>query len=329
MNSFSVYLSEQVDIKTDNYNKGIDNLIADIKDREEKRKQEAKKINKIEFLKELETELSEYPNIKNLIKSLNTNNYDYIFDQQKKLRDWSLNQKDNLKFFPLSRKLNLYVSSIEEQDHDYEKAIKELKEKTYLNMLKIKENIERAIDRIQNWNGSKVVITPDVPEDMSGKIIDVQDSAYIEVGEKPNSPGFSYFIIDNKLIIDDVIEGGDEDFFTSLQQQSDYFNLINELRNPGKTSIGKNLTLFTARPIEDREYILKTNKLPVNVFLCNNYNHTEGLAIDLTSGKPRDIWKVKVNSKYLTQTLDGNIKYYQLTTSDAPMSVELYSTFDR
>jgi hypothetical protein len=129
---------------------------------------------------------------------------------------------------------------------------------------------------------------------------------------------------EKSLDIDDVIDGGDEDFFSSPQVQADYFNLINELKKPGSTSRGKTLTLYTARPKADRERYLKSPSLPVNVFLSNTYDHVEGIARDLaTKEGERDIWKVRIDSRYLTQTLDGLVKYYQVTTDNAPAKLDL------
>ncbi len=57
----------------------------------------------------------------------------------------------------------------------------------------------------------------------------------------------------------------------------------------------------------------------MNIFLTNSLNHADGLARDLSSGEPRDVWKVRVDSKHLIQTLDGNIKYYQTIHPDTPI----------
>ena len=57
--------------------------------------------------------------------------------------------------------------------------------------------------------------------------------------------------------------------------------------------------------------------LPVNIFLSDRYDHVEGLSVEY--GEERDIWKVRIDSKYLTQTLDGKVKYYQVTVPNAPV----------
>ncbi len=130
---------------------------------------------------------------------------------------------------------------------------------------------------------------------------------------------------DGIIEIDDVLEGGDEDFFTSNEIQSDYFNLIEKLKNPNGIK-EKILTLYTARPKKDRKIYLDATTLPLNIFLVNNADHAEGLSHDLGNNEIRDIWKVRVSNKYLTQTLDGKIKYYQVTKNNTPIiSIDLIS----
>ena len=86
------------------------------------------------------------------------------------------------------------------------------------------------------------------------------------------------------------------------------------------------MTLYTARPKRDRQQLLTSQTLPINVFLTDDEEHAYGLAHDLSDeGETRDVWIVRINSKYLTKTLDGPIKYYQITTDDAPMDINLIS----
>jgi hypothetical protein len=58
------------------------------------------------------------------------------------------------------------------------------------------------------------------------------------------APYFSLFQEEGKFLIDDIIEGGEDDFFQSPQMQADYFSLIGELRNPNSTNKGKILTFI-------------------------------------------------------------------------------------
>lgn len=110
-------------------------------------------------------------------------------------------------------------------------------------------------------------------------------------------------------------------FFNNQQEQIDYFNLIKELKYPGSSSkTGNFLILYTARPKKDRDIYYNAKTLPANIFLTNSYSHAEGIAFDLSEkDEPRDIWKVKINEKYLIKTLDGPIKYYQVIKDNAPI----------
>lgn len=281
------------------------------------------------FINDLKTKLSDYPLLPNLIKSLQSKNSRYIMDQFEKFRKWTdekykgkwdLQSRNEMsKVRELSKNIFLYMDSyskrhsIEESEADIKKTIQNVMVETQKNMENIKDLIEQAISRISNWNNSPIIIHPSANKEE----FTPSNSAQVMLGIDEMSPSF---MIDEKIDIDDIIEGGDEDFFKSPQIQSDYFNLINELKKPGSTNKGKILTLYTARPKKDRQQYLASQELPVNVFLANSYDHVEGIASDF--GGERDIWRVRVDSRYLTQTLDGNVKYYQVIKT-APAKMEL------
>ena len=100
-----------------------------------------------------------------------------------------------------------------------------------------------------------------------------------------------------------------------INEKQDYYNLVDYLQNPNKKE--QILTLYTARPVKDRKFYSKTNYLPAGVFLSNSLDHVDGLASDLSSSDRRDVYKVRINSKYLIKTLDGLIKYY-MVKNDSP-----------
>lgn len=187
---------------------------------------------------------------------------------------------------------------------------------TRQNMEKIAEIIKQAVSRLPSWGGAPIVIEAGTISKDDNYFQDPQDSATIEFAPSGDdfNPSFSLFIIDNKIIIDDVLEAGDTDFFIDSRLQNDYFNLIKEIRNPGSTQrSGKILTLYTARPVKDRNLYMGATQIPSNIFLTNNYNSAIGLGIDLAGQDTRrDIWKVRIEDKYLVQTLDGPEKQYQV-----------------
>jgi hypothetical protein len=182
-----------------------------------------------------------------------------------------------------------------------------------INMQKISDHINQTISKIENWNGSSISIIAD--EIYKENDIEASDSAMIAVGDNGEmTPYFTLFEIKNgSAVIDDVLEAGDEDFFPNNMIQSDYFSLIQELRNPGSNSKGgKLLTLYTARPVKDRNIYMNATEIPSNIFLTNSYSSAVGIASDLGGSKEvRDVWKVVIDSKYLLQTLDGPEKQYQ------------------
>lgn len=279
------------------------------------------------WLKEIEQKLAHYPLLPNLLRALQSKNIHYIMDQYAKIREWlnvqPYKQTENLR--DLTYKIWTYIDTFKPNDNDA--AEKQLKEKvseaiagTQKEMEKVRQLITGAISRIA-WKGSHVHIEAQPAEDEQGILIEPNDSAYITIGRGEFAPSFSLFNIDDKMIIDDVIEADETDFFPNSEIKSDYFGLINELRNPGSTTKGRILTLYTARPKKDRQQLLSSTTLPVNIFLTNDFSHAEGLSIEY--GQERDIWKIRIDSKYLTQTLDGPVKYYQVTVPDAPAKLSL------
>jgi len=283
------------------------------------------------FFNDIQKQFANYPLLKNFLRALHSQNHNYIFDQFKKVRDWIDKQP-----YGEASKLRNYLQQVwtyldylipdnSDAETETQKALEQTLQGSKTNMEKLKSVIQESIERIPNWNGSPVTISPYPSENEYGVLMEPAENAEIILGSGEMLPSFVIFKYEDKLEIDDVLEGGDEDFFQTPQIQMDYFNLINELRKPGSTNKGKILTLYTARPRKDRQQYLSSNKLPINIFLTNSFDHAEGIAVDLGATEIRDIWKVKIDSRYLTQTLDGPIKYYQVTVADAPAKLDLLS----
>lgn len=293
------------------------------------------------FMQRLNVALTQlqYPLAKNLLRALQSKNPRYIFDQQNKLRDWIGNLKvpyqQTATIRELSREIWTFVDAMDQQDglesSDQEvwQFVQQAMAGSQQEMERIKGLFEQAISRIAQWNGSPVIIEPVAPENEYGVMLEAADCARVYVGTGDWAPLFSFFQFaqedggEKKIEIEDICE--DDDFFHVPGVRADYFNLINELRKPGSTNQGKMLTLYTARPQSDREMYLNQRQLPDGIFLTNSYDHAEGIAIDLGGSQGmRDIWKVRMDSRYLTLTLDGPVKYYQVTAANAPVkSMEL------
>jgi hypothetical protein len=314
-------------------------LIRDMEDYDYQQRNSAERFNVPQFMQQVQQGFADYPGLPTLIQALQSQEWSAIWqayqaldkyiNQLEKTGDRSTWLNNYHKLEPkrkLSRQVFDYLRCVEYLKGDkaefdassYEANVADLVEQSKKNMEVIRGEVDAAISRIANWNGSPIVITANPAEDERGPISEPATSAHIGVGGGQDSPEFLYFKDEGgKVEIDDVIEGDEEDCFPNPQSKADYFVLINELRNPGSTSKGKMLTLYTARPTRDRNMYLNTTTLPINIFLTNSYDHASGLARDLGSSEVRDIWRVRIDSRYLTQTLDGMVKYYQVTTPNA------------
>ena len=300
--------------------KEVHGLIEDIKEKHE----QAKSFDPSSFVKQIEFHFQDYPNIKNLLKAILSKNPRYILDQLAKARAWVTQKpyKQSEVQRTVLRKTWTYMDSLNLKDSFHSEAeIHEIARKaiheTQLNMEKIKDLVNKALQNIK-WNGTSITVKA-VYEKGNNEILKPATTSEIVLGASEFNPSFTLFYHEDKVEIDDVLEGGDEDFFKDQNTQVDYFNLVNKLRNPGSKE--KILTLYTARPKKDRDQFLHSNIIPLNIFLTNNYDHAEGLGDDL--GGNRDVWKVRISNKYLTQTLQGDIKYYQVTVPNAKAELQL------
>lgn len=289
-------------------------LLSFAKDRKEKLEQFKLDINLIKNI------LKEYPKLQELLKTLESNNLTNIRTIMNDVHNWARKEKDFFSFYSAIRHLNDYYDSKDIDpvlDSEYLELANKSTEETNKNMIVLKQKIESVIGNLE-WNGSMVTIRPEMPNSDEDPVPS-SDSASIVVGKEAL---FSYFSNGDKFEIDDILE--DDDLFSSNEEKQDYYNLISTLQNPNRKE--QVLTLYTARPIKDRDFYSKTNYLPSGVFLTNSFGHADGLAGDLAGSEDRrDIYKVKINSKYVVKTLDGPIKYYQVVKDRSPVeSINLY-----
>jgi len=204
---------------------------------------------------------------------------------------------------------------------EWDRFKKEQIEKTNNNMKIIEKAIQEAIERNPTISQNIIIKAYSLlKENLINGIYD-ETSAMVEFGQGDLIPNFTVFQHEGKFEIEDVLEGGDTDFFKDNKTQADYFNLINEIRHPGSTSKGKILTLYTARPSKDRQLYLNKNSVPVNIFLTNMFDSAEGIARDFGN---RDVWKIRIDSRYLVNTMDSPMeKQYQTTGSSEEVPVIL------
>lgn len=185
---------------------------------------------------------------------------------------------------------------------------------TQNNMKQIENRIRNALSRI-SWNGSPIIIKPLVPLEDSiwGNWTEPIVDAQIQIGVGRGMPTFTLFVHDNEIMVKDILDAGDEDFFTDNKIEQDYFSLVRELKDPGSMSSGKILTLYTARPTEDRGQYYNNNFLPPNIFLTTSLDRARGIASELGRGGLRDIWKVRIEERHLIPTLETPfVKDYQI-----------------
>lgn len=181
---------------------------------------------------------------------------------------------------------------------------------------RVVEIVDAACKRALNFRSS-VVVSPYFNKSSEDYL---PKSFGVKFGDQSNAPFFTLFVDGNKVEVDDIIEGGDTDFFEDVESQADYFNLIGELRSPGSTTRGKTIRLYTARPTKDRDFYMRSNEIPANVFLTSKLDEAEGLASDLGSNEVRDVWSVKVNTRFLVETLRSGTNVHYQTTQDTPHS---------
>lgn len=292
--------------------------------------EEIENFNYENFINIINNKLSQYPGLPNLLKSLNSKNTSYIFEEQKKLRTWISSQDINtsLNLREINRQIFTYIDTIstnagiEKEKQNLIQKADAAKHETKIIMEKLQSQIQNVIGTIEDWSVPQLIIKPYLSRDeFNSLLLEAATSAEV-IFDYARHTTFTIFIHDGQLEIEDVLEGGDEDFFRDGEVQSNYFSLIEGLKNPnGKKS--KTITLYTARPKKDRSLYLNAKTVPVNIFLVNDFDHALGLSKDLSTND-RDIWKIRINTKYLTQTLDGRIKYYQVTKNNSPIeSIEL------
>lgn len=268
-----------------------------------------------------------------LIQALESKNVDNIETQVAIFRKLVSGIKDytvSSKIRPLIRSIYDYVHTLEANPYEFtpesgKELTKQSLQQTEVAMQKISSFIKAAISRIEGWNNTPITINAmEIAKDATNYYV---DDAWVMVGTAKNSPSFICFN-NNTIEVEDVLEAGDEEFFNDPKIEQDYFNLTRELKTPNSTNRGKVLTLYTARPVTDRARYTDARTIPPNIFFTSKYSEAEGLSVELGAGTIRDIWKIRIDSKYLVQTIDTpwEKQYQAIGSSDIPIrSAELIS----
>lgn len=213
------------------------------------------------------------------------------------------------------------------------------------NAQKAVESIKKAISDV-SWNGSKIVLRPSKYYDsIMGEYLPItltEEEPWIEAGTfwyvivdtdiKRMSPGFTYIMQGDEAVLGDVLDAGDAEFFTNSLVEADYFGLVNGLRRLGKEPEEERIvTLFTARPRQERELYKGKREIPNNIWLTKIKSEADGIASDLAdyiedpetgemSQEIRDVYTIKINSKYLMPTDHPNhFQAYNPGSSTVPI----------
>lgn len=181
---------------------------------------------------------------------------------------------------------------------------------TFKNMHKIGGGLSRILSKIES--DVNLTIRPQYSDD---GLMEPVKSAYVMIhkGGKPSraSAGFTYF---GPREIDDVLDAGDAEFFRDQDIEIAYFQLVNEIRNPGSTTkSGKPTKVYTARPAKDRKIYDGAKAVPSGIYVTNDPDRAEGFGREFGGTEGRDLWRIVIDSKHLVQTLKaGRTRDYQV-----------------
>lgn len=210
-----------------------------------------------------------------------------------------LNQVESVLF---SYQTNLYCKEFNSEDTDC--VIKSILEDSTTVLNKMASRIDLAISQIPTWRDYQVKLEAISPA--SGWIV---SEAKLTVGNTFNAsficdsfPVFKIKPLEENTELPEVLKNNLQDLIVKLRDNPKYNRL---------------LTLYMTRPLSERKYFETVKRdlslglqsvLPNHVVLTDN-----PLFNDL------DIWKVKIEEKYLREELIENIKQYHVLEQDAPI----------
>ena len=166
-------------------------------------------------------------------------------------------------------------------------------------------NIDLAISQIPNWHNHKIVVEAIIPQNgwvVSEAKVTIGDSFQVNFVYEHTPTGFK---------IKDLNEG---ELPASLK--ADLQDLFSKLR--GNPKYNRVLTLYMTRPLSERRYFEIAKRdlaLGIEAVLPNHIT----LATTPLFGDS-DIWKVRVEEKYLREYLhEGDVRQYHVIGDEAPI----------
>lgn len=338
MLTFSQWLESNVShsiIDIEDYKYGLEKAKQETYDFTRANREKAAKLDTNKLFQDLQVALKDYPKLPLLMRVLATKNTRAILQMYGRLQDeyFSKRPYDQVREARrVARDIFTYMDSLSDESEEDElrsidQSFANLLAQTVKNMEVIKQKIDEAITNIPRWNNSPVVIKPELSRDQAGSfVLEPETTAAIFVGKIPDlMVGFDET---GKLEVDNVVDADEDDFFPNNSEKADYFSLINEIRNPGNSRKNKLITVYTARPVKDRQFYLQGGELPDKIYLTSTFDDAVGQANELKGSEPtRDVWRFRLNMNDLLLVNNaGKIKHYQLIASNVkPASAELVS----
>jgi hypothetical protein len=339
----------RVQVQTGQYEQKVTEYLVDLAYRSESRQQELQGYNP--NLEQIRQELIavDYPDPNGAIQAFQQEDYAPIYQVYRTLSEGYYNAPYNSPLRPRIEALKDEVRRIADwrdtssfTQADAQQMAQQIIGQSRNRMQRMVQLIQESIARLQEWNGSEILVEPDDPPSSIG--FNNPDwgspitAAQVYVGQQTGWGGKAGFTLfgdwdeqDNlvKVEVDDILEGGDTDFFQDIGIQSDYFALVSELKNPGRSQqqMDKVLTLYTARPVEHRDQFLNTTSIPPNLFLTSSYEDAEARRRDYNS--KLDIWKVRIRARYVLNTMDSpGVRWYQVKAQQGMVPVESMRLID-
>ena len=243
-----------------------------------------------------------YPLMNELCMALRTGDMRKVSHSHMVFRRWAEYSKhnqdliDKIETAIFHYQIKLYGNEFGATEAD--KVVKSSVAESYVVLNKMAQTINLAISTIKEWQNHQVVIEA-IPADKDW----IVNEAKVTIG----SSFLADFIYEHTSLGFKVKNISENDL--PLSFKNDFQNLVNKLQQNPKYN--KILTLYMNRPLSERRYfeILKRDlSLGIKSALPNHI---------ILSSEPlsenSDIWKVKVEERYLHEYLnEGNIKQFQL-----------------